>query len=50
MEVIKEKQEEFHQYCERKGGRGAFPALDVVGIELFSCSSVLYEAWNVLHL
>ena len=30
LEVIKEKQEEFTQYSRRKGGRGAFPALDVV--------------------
>ena len=41
MNNIGDRQEEFRQICERKGGRGLYPGLDTVSLDADASFEVL---------
>lgn len=47
IDIIMERQEAFTQYCQRKGGRGLYPGLDM--LMLFKLISVLFPTSDLRH-
>ena len=51
LDQIKERQDEYHQICDRRGGRGLYPALDTVCLQFVNFpTQVLNIAVIILFL
>lgn len=50
LDQIKERQDEYHQICDRKGGRGLYPALDTVCLQFVNFPTQVFDDIAVIVL